>query len=82
VKETNHDLGHASGRAAARRRSEWHATWRVLEEEFAALVPGATHIIAAGSGHYVYRDDLALVTRVLRDLARQAAFRGAAEMLA
>jgi hypothetical protein len=44
----------------------------VLQAEFAALSRNSSHTIAARSGHHIHRDEPALVTGILRDLASRA----------
>ena len=38
----------------------------------AGLVPGARHVIAAKSGHYIQLDQPRLVTRTIRAMVREA----------
>ena len=42
------------------------------QDELAALVPGARHVIAARSGHYIQLDQPRLVTREIRRVVRAA----------
>jgi pimeloyl-ACP methyl ester carboxylesterase len=72
VTSSEHDPGHAPGSPAARKRSRWYGTWSVLQAEFADLSRNSSHTIAERSGHHIHRDDPALVTGILRDLASRA----------
>jgi pimeloyl-ACP methyl ester carboxylesterase len=42
------------------------------QDALAKLVPGARHVIAAGSGHYIQLDQPRLVTREIRRVVREA----------
>jgi hypothetical protein len=42
------------------------------QDELAKLVPGARHVIAARSGHYIQLDQPRLVTREIRGVVREA----------
>jgi pimeloyl-ACP methyl ester carboxylesterase len=69
---SEHGPGHAPGSRAARQRSRWYATWSVLQAEFPALSRNSSHTIARRAGHHIHRDEPALVTSILRDLASRA----------
>lgn len=42
--------------------------WQVLQDELAALVPGARHVIATRSGHYIQLQQPELVIDAIRDV--------------
>jgi pimeloyl-ACP methyl ester carboxylesterase len=42
------------------------------QDQLAALAPGARHVIATGSGHYIQLDQPWLVTREIRRMVREA----------
>jgi pimeloyl-ACP methyl ester carboxylesterase len=42
--------------------------WRRLQRELAAMVPGAHHVIATGSGHDIHQERPGLVLRQIRDV--------------
>jgi pimeloyl-ACP methyl ester carboxylesterase len=48
------------------------AQWNALQQTFLSLSSRASLIHAAGSSHFVQRDDPALVSRVIRDLVAEA----------
>jgi hypothetical protein len=45
------------------------------QDRLATLVPGARHVIAANSGHYIQLDQPTLVTRAIRSIIRTARHR-------
>ena len=44
------------------------AVWQALQDELAALVPGARHVIATTSGHYIQVDQPELVIEAIRQV--------------
>jgi pimeloyl-ACP methyl ester carboxylesterase len=60
--------------AASPERREWPSwrLWEQMQEEFAALSAGATHIFAINAGHHVHLDDPELVAQAIRDLVGRA----------
>ena len=73
ITSSEHIPGHAPGSRAAQKRSRWYTTtWSVLQAEFADLSRNSSHTVAERAGHYIHRDDLGLVTGILRDLAHRA----------
>jgi pimeloyl-ACP methyl ester carboxylesterase len=44
------------------------AVWQALQDELAALVPGARHVIATTSGHYIQLQQPALVIEAIRQV--------------
>ena len=46
--------------------------WQESQDMLARLVPGARHVIAARSGHYIQRDQPGLVTREIRRVVQAA----------
>lgn len=49
----------------------WQA-WRDLHQDLARLSANQRHVIAESPGHYIHRDDPALVTAAIRDVLRSA----------
>jgi pimeloyl-ACP methyl ester carboxylesterase len=72
VTSSEHDPTHPADSPAARKRSNWYPTWRVLQAELADLSRNSSHTIAQRAGHHIHRDDPGLVTGILRDLANLA----------
>ncbi|MEZ0283851.1 MAG: alpha/beta fold hydrolase [Thermoleophilia bacterium] len=50
--------------------------WQESQDMLARLVPGARHVIAARSGHYIQLDQPRLVTREIRRVVQEARSRG------
>ena len=44
------------------------AVWQELQDELAALVPGARHVIATKSGHYIQVEQPELVIEAIRQV--------------
>jgi pimeloyl-ACP methyl ester carboxylesterase len=61
-------------------REEMDAAWGTLQESLAGLVPGARHVTAEYSGHFIQRDDPTLVVGAIREVVE--AVRGGVSRLA
>jgi pimeloyl-ACP methyl ester carboxylesterase len=48
------------------------SAFQASQDRLAELVPGARHLIAAKSGHYIQLDQPKLVTRAVRSVVRDA----------
>jgi hypothetical protein len=48
------------------------SAFQASQDKLAELVPGARHLIAAKSGHYIQLDQPKLVTRAVRSVVREA----------
>jgi pimeloyl-ACP methyl ester carboxylesterase len=46
--------------------------WRQTQQELAGLSPRGTHVVCEHCGHYVHKDDPALVIATIRDVVSQA----------
>jgi pimeloyl-ACP methyl ester carboxylesterase len=76
ITSSEQDPRNVPGSPAASKRSRWHATWSMLQAEFAGLSRNSSHTIAPRAGHYVHHDDPGLVVGILRALVRLAHHRG------
>ena len=69
---SENDPDRVPGSPGAQNRSQWYATWSLLQSELAELSRNSSHTVAERSGHHIHRHDPDLVVRVLRELAYRA----------
>lgn len=61
------------GSRSAARAHHWYLAWQRMQADLAALSSDSTHDVATAAGHYIHRQDPALIAGVLRDLAHRTA---------